>query len=100
MILIAALNLFGPAFSRIVFLRPLPYPWFDMAPNLIADAVLFALVWHDRRVLSRVHPITLWAALVLIPFHAAEPLIARSFAWNAAAPGLFGYWEHIPIKGN
>jgi len=35
--------------------------------------------------------ITLWAALVLIPFHAFEPLIARSEAWNALAPGLFGF---------
>lgn len=28
---------------------------------------------------------------ILIPFHAIEPLIARSYAWNAIAPRLFGF---------
>lgn len=88
---VAALNLFGPAFSRIVFLVPIPFPWFDMAPNLVADAMLIALALHDRAKLGRVHPVTLWAALILIPFHAIEPLIARSHLWNAIAPTLFGF---------
>lgn len=92
LIFVAALNLFGPAFSRIVFLCPLPYPWLDMAPNLIADALLFALAWHDRRVLGKVHPVTIWAMIVLIPFHTIEPIVARGSAWNAMAPGLFGFW--------
>lgn len=88
---VAILNLFGPAFSRMPFLTLMPFPWFDMAPNIIADAMLLALAWHDRRTLGRLHPVTLWAALVLIPFHALEPLIARSNVWNALAPGLFGF---------
>lgn len=88
---IAALNLFGPAFSRILFLTPLPFPWFDMAPNLVADAMLIALALHDRSKLGRIHPVTLGAALVLVPFHAFEPLIARSELWNAIAPSLFGF---------
>ncbi|MFM5948718.1 MAG: adenylate cyclase [Novosphingobium sp.] len=88
---IAALNLFGPAFSRVTFLVPLPFPWFDMAPNLVADALLIALALHDRRKLGRIHPVTLGAALVLIPFHGIEPLIARSAWWNAIAPVLFGF---------
>ena len=88
---IAALNLFGPAFSRIVFLVPMPFPWSDMTPNLVADAVLIVLALHDRRQLGRVHPATLWAALILIPFHVIEPLIARSQAWNSVAPVLFGF---------
>lgn len=91
LMLIAALNLFGPAFSRIVFLVPMPFPWADMTPNLVADAMLIALALHDRRQLGRIHPVTLWAALVLIPFHAVEPLIARSAAWNGIAPTLFGF---------
>jgi hypothetical protein len=88
---VAALNLFGPAFSRITIMLPIPYPWFDMAPSLIADSLLFALAVHDRRHLGRIHPVTLWAALILIPFHAVEPLIASSASWNAIAPKLFGF---------
>jgi hypothetical protein len=90
---LAALNLFGPAFSRIIFLLPTPYPWSDMAPNLVADAVLVALAVHDYRKLGRIHPVTLGAALILIPLHVAEPFIARSGIWNALAPSLFGFWS-------
>lgn len=88
---VAALNLFGPAFSRIVFLVPLPYPWLDMAPNLVADTLLIALALYDRKRLGSIHPVTLWAALVLIPLHAVEPLIARSQFWTTIAPVLFGF---------
>ena len=88
---IAALNLFGPAFSRITFLIPVPFPWSDMAPSLAADALLIALALYDRKKLGSIHPVTLGAALVLIPFHAAQPLIARSQIWNAIAPTLFGF---------
>ena len=88
---VAALNLFGPAFSRVVFLVPIPYPWLDMAPNLVADTLLIALALYDRKRLGNIHPVTLWAALILIPFHAVEPLIARSQFWNAIAPALFGF---------
>ena len=91
LVFIAALNLFGPAFSRVIFLLPTPYPWSDMAPNLVADSLLIALALHDRRKLGSVHSVTLWAALILIPFHAVEPLIARSDLWNAVAPALFGF---------
>ena len=88
---VAMLNLFGPAFSRWTLKLPLPFPWVDMSANLAADALLLALAWHDRRVLGRIHPLTLWAALALIPFHAIEPLIARSELWNDLAPHLFGF---------
>ncbi|MDL2352165.1 MAG: hypothetical protein QFC78_04895 [Pseudomonadota bacterium] len=91
LIFVAALNLFGPAFSRVILRLPIPFPWSDMAPNLVADALLIALALHDRRKLGRIHPVTLWAVLVLIPFHAVEPLIARSSFWNAIAPTLFGF---------
>jgi hypothetical protein len=89
---VALLNLFGPAFSRWMLLLPLPFPWLDMGPNIVADLLLFALAWHDRRTIGRVHPVTIGAALILIPLHAAEPFIARSLWWNAIAPGLFGFW--------
>lgn len=88
---VAALNLFGPAFSRIALKVSIPYPWSDMSPNLIADAMLVALALHDRQKLGRVHPVTLGAMLLLIQFHAVEPLIARSEAWAAIAPTLFGF---------
>ncbi|PKB25073.1 hypothetical protein B0I00_0254 [Novosphingobium kunmingense] len=88
---VAALNLFGPAFSRIVFLTAVPSPWLDMGPNLVADALLFALAWHDRKVLGRVHPVTLWSILLLIPFHTVEPFIAGSAWWNGIAPAIYGF---------
>lgn len=88
---IAALNLLGPAFSRIIFMLPLPYPWIDMAPSLVADAGLLALAWHDRAESGRIHPVTLGALLLLVPIHAAQPFVARSAAWNAIAPTLFGF---------
>ncbi len=89
---VAMLNLFGPAFSRMTLLVPLPFPLSDMAPNLVADAVLILLALHDRRQLGVVHPVTKLAMAILIPFHALEPLIARSQAWNSVAPALFGFW--------
>lgn len=88
---VAMLNLFGPAFSRWALKLPLPFPWVDMSANLAADALLLALAWHDRRVLGHIHPVTLWAALILIPFHAIEPLIARSAFWDTLAPTMFGF---------
>lgn len=89
---VAALNLFGPAFSRWILKVPIGFPWSDMGPNLVADALLVALALHDRHKIGHVHPVTVWAALLLMPFHAAEPFIARSVWWNAVAPGLFGFW--------
>lgn len=92
LIFVAMLMLLGPAWSRLWFeFAAIPFPWLDLAPNVSADLMLFALAWHDRKVLGKVHPVTLGSALVLIPFHAVEPLIARSAAWNAIAPGLFGF---------
>ncbi|WP_425230256.1 hypothetical protein [Sphingomonas sp.] len=88
---IAVLNLFGPAFSRVLLHLPLPYPWLDMTPNLAADALLVALAVHDRRPLGRVHAVTVGAMALLIPLHAVEPLIARSAAWTSIAPRLFGF---------
>lgn len=87
----AILNLLGPAASRLVLHLPLPFPWIDMAPNLAADLLLVALALYDRRTMGRVHPATLVVGAVLIPFHAVEPLIARSAGWNALAPHLFGF---------
>lgn len=89
---VAALNLFGPAFSRWILKVPIGFPWSDMGPNLVADALLIALALHDRRKMGHVHPVTIWAALLLVPLHAVEPLIARSAWWNMVAPGLFGFW--------
>ncbi len=89
---IAILNLMGPAASRWFIMAPIPFPWVDMLPNLFADAFLIALALHDRRSIGRVHPVTLIAAAVLVPFHAIEPLIARSGWWNSIAPALFGFF--------
>lgn len=89
---VALLNLFGPAFSRITWQPSIAFPLSDMLPSLVADAVLIVLALYDRRQLGRVHPVTLGAIIVLVPLHAATPLIARSEWWNAIAPGLFGFW--------
>lgn len=88
---IAILNLMGPAASRLLAFAPLSFPWWDMLPNLFADAALIVLALHDRRTLGRVHPITWLAAAVLVPIHIAEPFVARSAWWNGLAPILFGF---------
>ena len=89
---VALLNLFGPAFSRITWQQSIPFPWSDMLPALVADAVLIVLALYDWRRLGRIHPVTLGAILILVPLHAASPLIARSEWWNSIAPVLFGFW--------
>ena len=91
LVFVAMLNLLGPAASRWIVQLPLAFPWLDMAPNLLADLALVALALHDRRELGKIHPATLGAALILIPLHALEPLVARSEWWNAVAPRLFGF---------
>lgn len=88
---IAVLNLMGPAASRWFLVAPIPSPWVDMMPNLFADIFLIALALYDRRMDGRVHPATKIAIAVLVPLHAIEPFIARSHAWNALAPTLFGF---------
>ena len=86
----AAIVLVGPAISRWFF-----NPWFvtiprlsplsDMAPNLIADAFLIALVVHDRRTLGRIHPATLWL-FTLVPIHVVTPFLAATDWWRGLAP--------------
>lgn len=87
----AMLILLGAAWSRWVFQLPLDFPWRDMASNLLADLGLVALALHDRKTIGRTHPATVTAALVLVPLHVVEPLIARSAWWNAFAPQLLGF---------
>lgn len=84
----AALCLVGPAISRWFIPLPQVFPFWDMAPNILADLFLIALALHDRRKLGHIHPATLWAAAALVPIHLAEPWIASSAAWRAVAPGL------------
>jgi hypothetical protein len=90
---VAAICVVGPAISRweLIVPPPLPFPLFDALPNLVADLFLVALALHDRRVLGRIHPVTLAAAALLVPFNLVEPLIARSATWGALASHLFGF---------
>ena len=91
LVYVAAICLLGPAISRWIDFVPLKYPLLDATPNLAADVFLLALALYDRRALGRVHPVTLAAAAILVPFNFVEPLIARSAAWSALAPHLFGF---------
>lgn len=91
LVFVAILNLLGAGISRWAYVLPVPFPFIDMAPNVVADLMLIALAMHDRRVLGRIHPATLIGAVVLVPLHVIEPLLARSAAWNALAPVLFGF---------
>ena len=93
LIYVAAICLVGPAVSRWLPYVPgaVPYPLYDALPNLAADLFLVALAIHDRRVLGRVHPVTIGAAAVLVPWNLIEPLVARSAWWSAFAPHLYGF---------
>lgn len=93
----AALCLVGPAISRWflpswLVVVPQASPWTDMAPNLLADLFLIALIFHDRRTLGRVHPATWVVILVLIPIHVATPFLAGTAMWRGMAPGLLRLW--------
>ncbi len=84
----AALSLVGAAISRwFLPLQPLP-PFTDFGPNILADLLLIPLALHDRRVLGRVHPATLWMAAIMVPIHLATPWGLQSGWWNALAPAL------------
>lgn len=97
----AAVCLVGPAISRWIF-----GPWFievpalppltDMAPNLMADLFLFALLLHDRRTLKRAHRATLIMLLILVPLHVATPLMRTSTAWRDMAPAIFNFTVSVP----
>ena len=89
-VLVATLSLVAPAFSRIILLAPLSWPWLDMAPSVAGDLFLALLAWHDRRTLGRIHPATWIAIGVMIPIHVVTPFAARSDWWNALAPTLMG----------
>lgn len=86
----AALSLVAAAFSRWTLLLPLPPPWLDMAPNLIIDLFLVALLLHDRSSLGRIHPGTWTGIIVAVPLHAISPWIAMGAWWNQIAPRLLG----------
>jgi hypothetical protein len=92
-IYVAAICVVGPAISRweLLLPPPLPFPLFDALPNLVADLFLVALALHDRRKLGRIHPVTLFALVVLVPFNLLEPVLGRSALWNALAPHLYGF---------
>lgn len=92
-IYVAAICVVGPAISRweLVLPPPLPFPLFDALPNLVADLFLVALAVHDRRRFGRIHPVTLFAMAVLVPFNLVEPMLGRSAFWTALAPRLYGF---------
>lgn len=92
LVFVSMLLLLGPASSRLWFVfESMPFPFFDMAANVGADMLFIALAMYDRKVLGRLHPVTLWSIVVLVPFHVVEPYIARSAWWNSIAPTLFGF---------
>jgi hypothetical protein len=91
LVYVAAFCLLGPAISRWIDFVPLKYPLQDATPNLVADLFLLVLALHDRRALGRIHPVTIAAAAVLVPFNFVEPLIARSAAWASLARHLYGF---------
>lgn len=93
LIYVAALFLLGPALSRWLDYVPagVPYPIYDALPNFTAALFLVPLALYDRRSLGRLHPVTLGALLVLVPWSVVEALISRTAWWNALAPHLFGF---------
>ena len=88
--LAAAVALIGPAISRWFYATPMPAfpPFTDFAPNLIADLFLVALAGHDRRTLGRIHPVTLWCLIVMVPIHLVTPFLVPTAWWRSIAPGL------------
>lgn len=86
----AAIALVGPAISRWFIFIPAAPPWTDMGPNLLADLLFIPLALHDRKLLGRIHPATLIAAVAIVPMHVLEPWIAASAWWRELGPRLLG----------
>lgn len=97
----AAVCLVGPAISRWIFgpwfidVPPLP-PFTDMAPSLIADLFLLALLLHDRRTLGSVHRATLIMVLILVPLHVLTPIMRTTTMWREMAPAIFNFTVSVP----
>jgi hypothetical protein len=85
----AALCLVGPAISRWFAHLPVLSPFTDFGPNVLADLFLIALAMHDRRALGRIHPATIWVAVILVPVHLISPWVSTSAWWTAAAPAIY-----------
>jgi hypothetical protein len=78
-----------PAFGRLL---PMPFlggwgGWLEVACQL---GLMAALALHDRRVLGRVHPATLWSAAIVVGIHALVELAAVTPQVMALAARIAG----------
>ncbi|HTR00564.1 MAG TPA: hypothetical protein VMH83_11260 [Candidatus Acidoferrum sp.] len=84
LLLIANLDLFTPAVSRL--------PWIGTTASLwhaaVIDILLLALVVHDWRTLKRVHPATWIGGILLIFCQIGREVLARTDAWMDIAARL------------
>jgi len=94
-LMLAATALISPAGIA----RLLPFAGVGLAPGalstfvtgmLIADLFLVALALHDLARLGKLHPATLWGAVVTVASQASPIALGQSAAFNATVTSWFG----------
>jgi hypothetical protein len=90
LMLLAALNLLGPAIARI----PLhfietggPFAFFGLTDLPILACVVFDTVKNRR-----LHPVFLWGTLMIVAFQPLRLMLASTAVWMRFAAMLVGWW--------
>ncbi|MFT4057530.1 MAG: hypothetical protein QM681_23710 [Novosphingobium sp.] len=89
LILGSTILIMDPALGRVL---PMPFimPWGEWLSMAIQLGMVALIVRHDRRVMGRVHPATVTAALAVVLAHVLVELLAITPPWVAFAAQFRG----------
>lgn len=81
-------SLLAPAIARF------PVPWIAASGPLavypLSDIAILAMAAYDAAVLRRVHPATIWSAIVVVAFQAISLAVGATPAWHGFTVWLGG----------
>lgn len=84
LMLLANLDLFTPAVSRLPTLGDMSTTWHYLA----IDLLLVALAVHDWRTLRKLHPATVWGGIALVASQVGREVLAKTDTWMDIAVWL------------